>query len=276
MWYHFSTMSVYIEYVIIDNLAVNSLLLALVFWSLKEKVPRLRTFASAGLGTLFSCLLPLFALPAWLTFPLKILLSVAMVLIVKGKRRFFVYLLLFYLFTFLFGGAVIGAFYLFTGQMIAADSGTLNYSLDVPVGLIVAGIAFVVFVSKKLFAVFYRRRETENFFREVRIERAGNSVGVRGYLDSGNLLSYKGNPVVMVTSRTALKICGITDFRDLSCHNLAIEYIEINTVSGTKRLPVFRVDKLFVGETLYDGVWCGISFEPFKMECDVLLNCVTK
>ena len=268
-------MSVYIEYVIIDNMAVNSLLLALVFRSLKEKVPKWRTLASAGLGTLFSCLLPLVSLPVWASLPLKLLLSVAMVLIVKGKRRLILYLLLFYLFTFLFGGAVIGAFYLFTGQMIAGEDGALAYNLDVPVGLIVIGIALVVFAAEKLFSVFYRRRETANFSREVRIECEGRTVRVRGYLDSGNLLSLKGEPIVMVTPRTALGILGISDFRDVSCHKRDFEYIEIKTVSGTKRLPVFRVDKLFVGENAYDRVWCGISFEKFGMECDVLLNCVT-
>ena len=269
-------MSVYVETVIIDNMAVNSLLLWLVFLSLKERAPRGRILLSAALGTLFSCLLPLFALKAWMTFPLKILLSVAMVLIVKGKRKFFLYLLLFYLFTFLFGGAVVGLFYLFTGEIAAGADGSLSYTLDVPVGVIVAGIMLVILVCKKLFPVFYRRRAGENFRRSVRIERGENRVQAQGYLDSGNLLSFHGTPVVLVNARTALGVLGISDFLDESCHNLPIEYIEINTVSGRNRLPVFRVDKLFVEDALYEKIWCGISFEPFKTECDVLLNCVTK
>ena len=274
MWYDFA-MSVYIEYVIADNLAVDTLILCLVFWSLKEKVPKLRVFCSAAMGTAMACLLPLFTLHWALLLLVKVTISVAMVLLVKGKRKFFLYFVLFYLYTFLFGGAVVGIFYLAAGDFGLSD-GALSYELDVPMGLFVAGILLVVVLAKKLFALFYRRREQENFTREVRIVWGGREITAKGYVDSGNLLTYRGLPVVLADCDTVLRLLGVKDFGGLDSHNPSFEYIEIGTMSGTKRVPLFRVDKLFADGAEYDGVYCGISFEKFKTACEVLLNCMTR
>lgn len=79
-------MIIYIEYVIIDNMVMNSLILVLSCMTLKEKVPKLRVFISALVGTLAAIVFTLVSVPGTVALLLKILLGMVMCLIAVKRR----------------------------------------------------------------------------------------------------------------------------------------------------------------------------------------------
>ena len=265
----------YIEYVILDNLTIDLLILWLTLRTLRERVPRLRLVLSAALGTAGACVMPLASLPPPALFACKIALSVAMILLVRGKRKFLLYILCFYGYTFALGGAAVGLFYLLRTEFGVSD-GALRYELEVPIGLILAAVALTALAATRLVRTVRRIREREGYYRQVRLFLGECSAEATGYVDSGNLLSHRGSPVILADVPTVLRLFGIADFSELDCHKIRFESIEINTVNGKRSIPVFRLDRLLSGESEYRNLYCGISFEPFRTSCGVLLNCMTR
>ena len=107
-------MEVYVEYVIIDNLIINYLLLSSSTFVSRVRTTFIRKGLSAILGTIIAVLLPLFEIGDTSLLFIKILLSLIMVIICSKYTTFKGYVktyFFFLLFTFLCGGFIIAIFY---------------------------------------------------------------------------------------------------------------------------------------------------------------------
>ena len=79
-------MEVYIEYVLLDNLIINSVLLDFTNKTLKLKVNKFRIFLSAMLGTIVAIILPFVKLSNSILIVLKIILGICMSAILKNHK----------------------------------------------------------------------------------------------------------------------------------------------------------------------------------------------
>ncbi|MBQ3158141.1 MAG: sigma-E processing peptidase SpoIIGA, partial [Clostridia bacterium] len=124
-------MNIYIEYIIIDNLIINSLILLCVKNTMKLKVRGWRLLLSASIGTAVAVLLPLFNISQLMQLPLKIVLGVIMVLVLSSYlkfKEFAISFVLFILYTILLAGASMVTLLTFGTSLEALSAGGYDIS----------------------------------------------------------------------------------------------------------------------------------------------------
>ena len=139
-------MEVYVEYVIIDNLIIDFLLLKLSTKTVQVRSSLIRLLLSSVIGTVVAVIMPLFTLNNVLQVMVKLLLSITMCLIsakTDSLKKHIVNFLFFVFYTFLLGGAIIALFY-FAGVDYNLYF-TLNYNSFMPIGITVL-IVYIFYI----------------------------------------------------------------------------------------------------------------------------------
>ena len=248
-------MILYIEYVILDNMVVNYLLLSLIGITTKCKLNRIRKLLSSAIGTLFAIFLPYILKIKWLIFIYKLLCSLLMVLFIKKYktiRNYFWCLGLLFFYTFLFGGFLIA-----TLSLLGVE-----YNMT--------GILLYNFV-------FSKQLKANNFIREITLIDNNEKVEGVGYFDSGNMICKSGHAVNIISSELFFRL-----YRDYPIDKLLLNnidnnilkdasYIEINSLSKGQKYLSFRIDKLVIESTEYDNVYMAVAFKKFE-NFDCILN----
>ena len=255
-------MSVYVEYVVIDNLIINFLLLKMVSMCLKQNSNYFRLIIASVFGTTIAVVLPLFNLSMVFQILIKFALGIIMVLLaykVKSFKTFAISLILFISFTFLMGGACV-ALIIIMGGSIASNYSSMGYDAALPLGVMLAIISCYAWLIKVVVVHFYRRRDCLKFMAKVKLELNGKTAIFNGFIDSGNRIfdNKTGLPVIIV-SKHALKDILPQDFINKMEENKTnpsrvlknAHFIQYSTLSGTARpMLVFKPNCL---EYYYDG-----------------------
>ena len=259
-------MIIYIEYVIIDNMVMNSLILVLSCMTLKEKVPKLRVFISALVGTLAAIVFTLVSVPGTVALLLKILLGMVMCLIAvkrRTKKSLLSYYFVFLAYTFVLGGCMLALLYLMEADV--TDALAVTYASGVPVGIIAGGAAVTVWLAAYCIKRLYRIRLYRSRFVEAELTLQKKYTG-KAFVDSGNLLKYNGLPVFFAVNR---KIRGellsaytqnILNKENPIGENAYIPYI---TVGGEGRTPALKPPEFRINGKITECyiAWCGIKGE---------------
>ncbi len=258
----------YIEYVFIENLIINYFILKLCHLANKEKSKL--TILFAFVGSFVATVMPFFAVTTQARIIIQIFTSIAMVLMAfkwKGVKYFFKNSLLFFMITFVFGGAV---------MVFEQNFGQLNI-------LWVLLILFILFILTRFFIKFvYKKKVVENFLTSVKICDGNNIIEEKGFFDSGNLLydPITSKPIALITHEVFSKLYG-TDSVSIFLKKIDEtklkngHYINVNSAIKGGKMLVFSVDKIIVeGERIYEDVCLGLSFSGFEkaMHSQVLLH----
>lgn len=264
-------MQVYIEYAILDNLIINTIILCLTSFCLRLKICFWRLFLAVIIGTTITILMPLYIVKFEII--VKIATGLIMCLIcctAKGLRSNITYIIVFLTTTF-----VIGGFCFFIIYLLGGDS----ENLPVPLSIITLLIAVYVYFLAKAIKVFYCKKRVHSFIYSVKIKYKNKCVKVNAFLDTGNRLIDNQKPIVIINQKTFEKLCNIKLsyillYKDLSRINNA-HYIKYNTISGQDKLLVFSVDEFIVENKSTIGsenILIGVSIKPFGKEYDAILN----
>ena len=264
-------MQVYIEYAILDNLIINTIILCLTSFCLRLKICFWRLFLAVLIGTTITILMPLYIVKFEII--IKIAIGLIMCLIcctAKGFRSNITYIIVFLTTTF-----VIGGFCFFIIYLLGGDS----ENLPLPLSIITLLIAVYVYFLSKAIKVFYCKKRVHSFIYSVKIKYKNNSVKINAFLDTGNRLIDNQKPIVIINQKTFEKLCNIKLsyillYKDLSRINNA-HYIKYNTISGQDKLLVFSVDEFIVENKSTIGsenILIGVSIKPFGKEYDAILN----
>jgi len=266
---------IYIENAIIDNMVINSLLLYFVFKTIKQPLPKWRVLFSAIVGTVFAILLPLMTFDGALSFFVRIFVGALMVFIVYNKSlaRYTLFLLLFLVYTFAFGGAVFGVL-----AMTGLDTATI------PMGL-VAGVVFGMFLVMKILIKYLNvRHSVSQHIRDVVITNKGQRYQITSFLDTGNRLTdpETGSPVVIISLSLFLKM-----FPDIPPDKIVLNrlgdkeiengrYISMSTIAGKSKIFTFPPEKLEIikGKT-HENIRLGVSMKSLgksAVSYDALLH----
>lgn len=244
-------MVVYWEYAFLGNALMDGVLLFLALRCARIRVRLWRLLLAGAAGGAFAVLFPLMALPAWAAYAVKVLFGVALVLAAASARRVGGYVravLFFFALTFALGG-LLTAVYAFFG--IETADGTGFYLERAPVTLILAGSAVfavcVLFAARALWKTRVLRRNTV----VCRLCAGGRSVQWEGLADSGNALTYRGEPVCVISAAGAFALFG--------AHPQAVGRMYIGTVNGGREAPVFRCDSLTAGGEEHRGVYLTVG-----------------
>lgn len=218
-------MTVYLEYVILNNLIANYVVLRITN-SLTVGSKRLRLWISVVISVIFGTLSPIIPLSGVLVGAIKIAISLVIVTVLTGKVKFKVYLMTFLIFygvSFGLGGAVTGL------------TNLLSFT-----GIVEEGLTFVILVGSIIF--FYISSQAVSYIRVKAVRREGSIlikskfgyIKSRCFVDSGNTVFYKGRGVAFVNSRLKNRI--VTKNTN--------DYVSVDSVGG-KRLFEVRIAERF-------------------------------
>ncbi|MBO5851796.1 MAG: sigma-E processing peptidase SpoIIGA [Clostridia bacterium] len=267
-------MEVYVEYVIIDNLIIDFLLLKLSTKTVQVRSSLIRLLLSSVIGTVVAVIMPLFTLNNVLQVMVKLLLSITMCLIsakTDSLKKHIVNFLFFVFYTFLLGGAIIALFY-FAGVDYNLYF-TLNYNSFMPIGITVLIVYIFYILLTKLIKRALAVKNIYPFFRKCAVVINGKKFFINGYIDSGNLLfENKFNlPIIVASKKLSHKLFE----SGLKIKNQGT--VKFQTAGGNGEMQIFIIDKLIIyngiSVSTVKNVLIGKSSQNFYGgECDLLLH----
>lgn len=271
-------MVLYIEYVILDNMVVNYLLLRLIGTTIKCKLQALRKILASAIGTLFAVFLPYILHIKWLILIYKFICALLMVLFIKKYktiRNYFWCLGLLFFYTFLFGGFLIA-----TLSLLGIEynmTGILLYRFEIPISVFLIMLYIIYLIVKKIILVFSKQLRTNNFIRAITLIDDDKIVNGVGYFDSGNMICKSGHAVNIISSELFFKLYRSYPIEKLLLNSIEqsmlkdASYIEINSLSKGQKYLSFRIDKLVIESAEYDNVYMAVAFRKFE-NFDCIIN----
>lgn len=194
-------MTIYLDIVIIENLIMNYIILYATSIIAKKKVKQIRIFISSIIGTIYVIMLYVTELPIYSNIMSKLLLSIIMIYIMfrPGELKTLINnLLLFYLTSFVFGGASTALIYLIKPEEILTKDGMFlgTYTLKT---VFLGGIVglFLIAVTIKIIRSKITKKD---MFYNIEIYLEDKVVKTKAMIDTGNLLKepITNIPVIIV------------------------------------------------------------------------------
>ena len=239
-------MDVYIEYVILDNLTIDVLLLWLAAITLKLPYKRWRIFLGGAVGTL--CAVLSVFVSGWTVYLVTAFCLVIMWITACGAgKKLLWYILLVCAYTFVLGGAIIAVFHFFKVDYVT-ENGEF-YSLNVPLFVYVLAAFLAAFLCYSIAVYVKQTKKIAPFLTKAKVFFNETAADVSAFCDSGNTLTFNGIPVCFVTK----KFKGFTDyFAEQTLHG-NVTKIEVTTVVGTQ----------FVSAVLASVQACGKRMQTY-------------
>lgn len=277
-------MTVYIEYVIIDNFFVTLLISLLSYRVLSVKASKLRALAAAVVGTAAAVVYPLLNIHPILLILFKFFLAVILSLILFYKRcRVYKGMAAFVLMTVLFGGIMF-----LIGFMVYSDPKkalTLPVT-SLPVGFIIAAAMALYPVLKIPLMKFKRISDAKNYVADTEIDIFSKTVKGKGFIDTGNRLydEKSGLPVVVLNIKAALNVLDAEKLKAVLSGSgekaqEGAHYIDYCGVGAKKnKILVLKPDELRLysekREHRIKDVMIGLAFSKFSdaVDYDVILH----
>ncbi|MCI8761095.1 MAG: sigma-E processing peptidase SpoIIGA [Clostridia bacterium] len=202
-------MTIYIDVVLLENLIMNFIILLATGLILKEEIKKVRLLLSSLLGAIYSVVSYMSILEIYSSMILKIILSIVIIYIAfnpQNMKKMWKDLLIFYLTSFVFGGAAFAFIYIIKPQEILMKNGLFLGTYPLKTIILGAIIAFIVIITA--FTVVKSKITKKDMFCEVSILLNGKRIKTTAMLDTGNMLKEPiTNTPVMVVEHTLLYEC---------------------------------------------------------------------
>ena len=251
-------MKVVFEYVLIENLFVNLIILKTTSLVLQQNGRWY--FFTSFLGGAFTAVLPLLRLSAFGHVLVQIGLATFFVCLSFKFKSFKKFLLIFasyFICAFGYGGVVY-----FVESLIGQ-----NFMLIV---LAIVVVSYIIF--KSVYKILRRKKDISNFCYDVEIAFQNKAVNCKGFLDSGNLLfdPITQKPVCLINFKVFSQLFEGVEIEDVLRKNEKLKilklahYINFSTLNNTDKILVFEVDKLSTKNKTYENPVLGLSFKNFN------------
>ena len=194
-------MTIYVDVVLIENLIMNYIILLATGLILKTKLKHLRLIIASLLGAIYSIVAYINFLEIYSNFFLKILLSVIIVYIAfnpQTMKKMWKSLLIFYLTSFVFGGAAFALIYIIRPQDILMKNGLFLGTYPLKTVILAAIVAFIVIITA--FTIVKTKVTKKDMFCNIEIKLNGKTLKTKALIDSGNMLKepITNTPVVVI------------------------------------------------------------------------------
>lgn len=256
-------MIVYVEYVFLDNLAMDCLLLWLALVTLKIGSRWYRVALGGVVGAICSVVSVYFN-GIWLILCKLVTLVVMSISVVGIGKKLFWYVLLVLAYTFLMGGAIIGLFNMFSIDYLS--NGTLMYNTKLPLFVYLFAVLLVCFLCYSLHMFVLQTKKVAPHLCKAAVNICGKSYFVTAYLDSGNTLEYKGTSVCFVTK----KFGDISSFFSQQILTGKAERVSVVTVGGIT--TVFAVPCEISANGTQQNVLLALPASKCNTHYNILLN----
>ena len=194
-------MTIYIDIVLIENLIINYIILYTTSIITKSKRIIWRLLISSLIGAIYSIITYVTMLQIYSNFILKIILSIIMIYVAFKPtkiKNLLKQLLLFYLTTFVFGGAVFALIYLIKPQDILTKDG-LFVGTNI-LKIVLLGIILGFIIISMGFKIVKNKIDKNQLFCDIKIKLEQKEIITKAMIDTGNFLRdpISNMPVIVV------------------------------------------------------------------------------
>lgn len=256
--YYGDIMKIYLDLVLILNFFLDMVLLISTGIILKRKINIKLITISSMIGSL-SILVLFINISSLELFFFKIFLSIVMLLIAFPNLniKYIVYNFgIFYVVSIFLGGAL----YMLNISLSYKNNGLIFFNNGLGINFIVllllAPIISYLYIKEQKII----KNKYNNYYHS-KIYIDNNILSVTGYIDSGNNLTFKGKPVILINKNKVefLK----DDYR-------IIPYKVVNKILILK---IYLCDKLEINNKVFKNIYLGISEDDINIDgVEVLLN----
>lgn len=262
-------MTIYIDIVLIENLIMNYIILFTTAVVLKIKVNHIRLILASLLGAGYSIIAYMGIIKVYSSIILKIILSVLIIYIAfnpQNIKKMCKDLLLFYLVSFVFGGATFALIYIIKPQNILMKNGLFLGTYTLKTVMLGAVVAFCIIIGA--FAIIKNKISKKDMFCEIEILINQKKIKTKAMIDTGNMLKEPiTNVPVIVVEHILLYSCMPKeilnnlkeimggDFKNMPCD------IQEKYISKLKLIPFSSLGK-------QNGMLIGIRPEYVKVITD--------
>ena len=202
-------MTIYIDVVFIENLIMNYIILFATSIIIKTKTKHIRLIIASILGAIYSIIAYMSVLEMYSSVILKIILSVIIVYIAynpQNVKNMWKYLVIFYMTSFVFGGAAFALIYIVKPQDILMKNGLFLGTYPLKTIILGTIVAFVVIVTS--FKLVKSKISKKDMFCTIKININKVEIETKAMIDTGNLLKEPiSNTPVIVVEHTLLYDC---------------------------------------------------------------------
>ena len=262
-------MTIYIDIVLIENLIMNYIILFTTAVVLKIKVNHIRLILASLLGAGYSIIAYMGIIKVYSSIILKIILSVLIIYIAfnpQNIKKMCKDLLLFYLVSFVFGGAAFALIYIIKPQNILMKNGLFLGTYPLKTVMLGAVVAFCIIIGA--FAIIKNKISKKDMFCEIEILINQKKIKTKAMIDTVNMLKEPiTNVPVIVVEHILLYSCMSKeilnnlkeimggDFKNIPCD------IQEKYISKLKLIPFSSLGK-------QNGMLIGIRPEYVKVITD--------
>ena len=202
-------MTIYVDVVLIENLLMNYIILFATGVILKVNIKHMRLILASLIGAIYTIIAYMSVFKIYSNIGLKFVLSVIMIYIAfnpKSVKKLFKFTLIFYLTSFVFGGAAFALIYIVKPQDILRNNGLILNSDSLKVIFISAIIAFVIIIIG--FKVVKNKISAKDMYCHINIKLNHKEIETKAMIDTGNFLKEPiTNTPVIVVEHTMLYDC---------------------------------------------------------------------
>ena len=202
-------MTIYIDVVLIENLIMNYIILFATAIILKLQVKQIRLITGSLVGAIYTIISYVSGLKIYSNFFLKLILSIIIIYISfnpKSLKKLLKFTLIFYLTSFVFGGAAFALIYVVKPQELLKNNGLILNSKSLRVIFISAIIAFIVIIIG--FKIVKNKISAKDMYCDIEIKINNKKIQTKAMIDTGNFLKEPiTNTPVIVVEHTLLYEC---------------------------------------------------------------------
>ena len=202
-------MTFYVDVVLIENLLMNYIILFATGGILKIKINHIRLVLASLVGAIYTIIAYISNLRIYSNFFLKLILSVVIIYIAfnpKSVKKLCKFTLIFYLTSFVFGGAAFALIYIVKPQEILRNNGLVLNSNSLKVIFISAIVAFMIITIG--FKVVKNKISAKDMYCDIKIKLNHKEIETKAMIDTGNFLKEPiTNTPVIVVEHTLLYNC---------------------------------------------------------------------
>ena len=253
-------MNVYIEYVVADNLVIDTLLIWMAALTLRIPFKVYRMFLGGAVGA--TCAVVSVYVTGFWTYLIKTACLILMCIVAVGiGKKLFWHILLTTAYTFVLGGAIVGLFNIFKVDYLTANGEF--YQMKVPLFVYVLAAALVGFICYSIVVYVKQVKKISPHLAKIVVKLDKNYV-LSGFCDSGNTLTHDGVPVCFVTK----KFVGFADYFAAQMLRGNTVDVEVTTVTGSTTVKAVK------GEIICNGVERQVYLALPIGKCNTLYNII--
>ncbi len=255
-------MVVYIDYIFLENLIMDFLLLYGTKNIVKEKTKVIKITLASILGSVYVCIMYLLKLEFFNYAVCKILLSFVMVYITFMPKKISIYLKEIFIFYF------ISIIHTGTYLVLALMFNLNMNSTVIKIGLYLFGYLFIYIIQKQVWKMFKTKLKKSELVYDVYLNNGDKYITYKGFVDTGN------NSKDLSTGRAIF----YADKKDnLNLVGKEKVDIHVNTVKGKECIVGYMFDNVIIqkGENIsFTNVIVCFTDEKIKnnLGCDMILN----